>query len=52
MEPDDLPCSRNPRSRKDGGVPLRTAKVTLMTFFAFRPMDERVFRSLLDLAMV
>ena len=52
MEPDDLLCSRNPRSRKDGGLPIRMAKTTLLAFFAFRPMNERVCRSLLDLAMV
>jgi hypothetical protein len=52
MEPDDLLCSRNPRSRKDGVLPIRTAKATLVAFLAFRPMNERVSPSLLDLAMV
>jgi hypothetical protein len=52
MEPDDLLCSRYPRSRKDGGLPIRAVKATLVAFFAFLPMNERVCRSLLDLAMV
>lgn len=52
MEPNDLLCSRYPRSRKDGCLPIRAVKATLVAFFAFLPMNERVCRSLLDLAMV
>jgi len=46
-------CARATRGLgRMGGLPIRTAKATLMAFVAFRPMTEQVCRSLLDLARV